>query len=133
MDGNLTVRASGLTPVAPVKTESTQARQAAAPELRNDQTVTRAEETVAVNKQQSAQNKASQKTETQARPETPALDRQIELDPETNAMVLKLTNPKTGMVVSQYPNEAQLKLRAYVRTLADEASSKEKPTTNREV
>ena len=47
----------------------------------------------------------------------------IELDRETGDLIYKVVDPETRSAVSQYPYEATLKLRAYIRA-ADEVGAK---------
>jgi uncharacterized FlaG/YvyC family protein len=52
-----------------------------------------------------------------------AVDRNLETDPRTRELVLKVTSRSTGQIVQQIPDEQQLKLRAYIRSMmAREAS-----------
>jgi uncharacterized FlaG/YvyC family protein len=46
-----------------------------------------------------------------------AVDRNLETDPRTRELVLKVTSRSTGQVVQQIPDEQQLKLRAYIRSM----------------
>jgi flagellar protein FlaG len=47
------------------------------------------------------------------------IDRRIEIDPKTRAIVLRKTNRDTGEVVDQLPDETMLKLRAYSRAIIE--------------
>lgn len=69
-------------------------------------------------------------TRARARAELPAdrlsdetireIEREIEFDEETKDLVVKNFDPSTGQIVSQFPAESLLKLRAYVRAQSDE-------------
>lgn len=48
-----------------------------------------------------------------------AVERNLETDPRTRELVLKVTSRSTGQVVQQIPDEQQLKLRAYIRSMMD--------------
>jgi uncharacterized FlaG/YvyC family protein len=47
------------------------------------------------------------------------IDRRLEIDPKTRAIVLRKTNRDTGEVVDQLPDETMLKLRAYSRAIIE--------------
>lgn len=47
------------------------------------------------------------------------LVRSTEVDPQTRAVVFRAVDERTGDVVSQFPSEQILKLRAYLRSEAD--------------
>lgn len=47
------------------------------------------------------------------------IDRRLEVDPKTRAIVLRKTNRETGEVVEQLPDETMLKLRAYSRAIIE--------------
>lgn len=49
------------------------------------------------------------------------IDRRLEVDPQTRAIVLRKTNRETGEVVDQLPDETMLKLRAYSRDMIERA------------
>lgn len=49
------------------------------------------------------------------------IERRLVIDPQTRAVVLQKKNSETGEVISQLPDEALLKLRAYSRELAERA------------
>lgn len=46
----------------------------------------------------------------------------VDTDRETGDLVYKVIDPETRSVVSQYPYESLLRLRAYIRSVEDEAS-----------
>lgn len=57
---------------------------------------------------------------TRARQATDTLEKVISVDPDTKSLVYQNRNEETGAVVSQYPDEAKLKLRAYFDELAQQ-------------
>lgn len=48
------------------------------------------------------------------------LQREVEINDSTDELVHKSVDPSTGEVISQFPTEAALKLRAYVDSIIDE-------------
>lgn len=53
---------------------------------------------------------------------TPTVDRRIEVDAETQALVFRAVDEATGEVVRQVPDQALLRLRAYARELRLDAA-----------
>lgn len=53
-----------------------------------------------------------------------ALDRDIVVDEDTHSLVYQTIDEKTGEVIRQLPDETMLKLRAYVRDLAEARSAR---------
>jgi hypothetical protein len=51
------------------------------------------------------------------------IEREFEFNEETNDLVSRTLDLKTGQVLAQFPAETLLKLRAYVRASADSAES----------
>jgi uncharacterized FlaG/YvyC family protein len=56
-----------------------------------------------------------------ARTADETVERKLIIDPKTRAIVLQKKDPQTGETISQLPDEALLKLRAYSRELSERA------------
>lgn len=55
-----------------------------------------------------------------ARPASDAVQTVISVDPDTKALVYQARDEQTGSVLSQYPDEAKLRLRAYIDELTQQ-------------
>jgi hypothetical protein len=81
-----------------------------------------------------SQNQAQQDQEqTQTPAGTPALDyqHQVVLDANANSLVYQVVSNRTSSVVSQYPDDAQLKMRAYYKSQNDERETEQLEHTDR--
>jgi len=58
-------------------------------------------------------------------PDAMALQRETTRDDETESLVYRVTDPKTGRVVQQIPDESLLRLRAYIAELGRKTSEAE--------
>ncbi|MEP0233009.1 hypothetical protein [Roseibium sp.] len=65
-----------------------------------------------------ADNKRSQELQTQAQ----QLDRRNVRDPESDSLIYIATDSDTGEVVQQVPSETLRRLRAYAKTISDQAN-----------
>lgn len=110
MDIGPTIRPSQQPAPVTTRPDPQPVREAVAAELSPEKTVTAPSESqaarVEISRTAEALNKAQKEIE--------ATRREVTQDNETNELVFRETNTKTGEVVQQIPDEAILRLRAYV-------------------
>lgn len=116
MDSGVSVRASGATPPTVVRTDPPAQKESTRTELSSAKAVTAAQNS------EKTRNDARALQEQQKRVDSykNSLDKNIELDPESHEVITKFRDPDSGHVVKQIPEEATLKLQAYVRQLVNE-------------
>jgi flagellar protein FlaG len=123
MDSGLSVRPIGVAAAATPRADLPTVRQTARTELPAAKTVTAAAAVETVRLDISNAGSALQSIETSVR-------RATIVDAETRQLVFRATDQRTGRVLQQIPDEALLRLRAYVQS---EAARQGKATEGRKV
>lgn len=115
MDVGITIRPQAPATQAVARTDVAPASPQSTPtDLPSEKTVTPANQGEAIRYDLSDSARRLQKAAEALRQ---AVDRNLETDPRTRELVLKVTSRSTGQVVQQIPDEQQLKLRAYIRSM----------------
>jgi uncharacterized FlaG/YvyC family protein len=113
MDTTASVRATGPTTPVVARPEPAPMRQTARTELPASETVVASAETADVRLDLS--NIAQRSAEASRQAE---VSRKLELDDDSKELVYRVSNERTGQVLQQIPDEALLRLRAYVQAQA---------------
>lgn len=103
-----------------VRAEPPAQREAVTTELPSAATVTSATETSPTRVEISRSARSLQALDD---PAAAALQRETTRDEETDTLVYRVTDQKTGRVVQQIPDESLLRLRAYIAELGRKAST----------
>ena len=122
MDSGLTIRpTASVAETVYVRPEAAPVRTAVATTLAPSQSVTAAPETHSASYDSARRAVADQQT-----------TRQIVIDPQSREVIYRVIDVRTGQVNHQVPDEALLRLKAYVRTVVDR-QSKDESVTDRAV
>lgn len=104
---------------AVVRLDQTSASTVARTELAPEATVQRIRETAAVRLETSSASRDLAAIEQALQR---AVDRRLEVDDQTRSLVFKARDARSGEVITQIPTEQTLKLRAYLRNVAEAAA-----------
>jgi uncharacterized FlaG/YvyC family protein len=116
MDTGLTIRPTGSVAQASyVRPEAAPVREAVATDLAPSRAVTAAEAQAPALRQDSVRTSLAQHATT----------REIVLDPQSREVIYRVMDVRSGRVVHQVPEQALLRMRAYVRALSNGLSPNE--------
>ncbi len=113
MDTTASVRATGPTTPIVARPEPAPMRQTARTELPSTEAVVASAQTADVRLDLSSIAQRSAETSRQAE-----VSRKLDLDDESKELVYRVSDQRTGQVLQQIPDEALLRLRAYVQAQA---------------